>query len=82
MDGHTDVDGRQIELKTHIRSRTRTDPIALGVFLCHMGVLNTAQPERKRRTDIREDIDGRPRIERKFRPDIFAVGRLDRKSVV
>ena len=54
----------------------RTDLVAVGILLGDGIVLYATQPERKRRADVGEDVDGRSRIKRKFYLRIVAVGTI------
>ena len=50
--------------------------VAVGILLGDGIVLYATQPERKRRADVGEDVDGRSRIKRKFYLRIVTVGTI------
>ena len=76
MDRHAEIDGCDVEPEAHVRSLARTDLVAVGILLGDGIVLYATQPERKRRADVGEDVDGRSRIKRKFYLRIVTVGAI------
>ena len=72
MDRHAEIDGCDVEPEAHVRSLARTDLVAVGILLGDGIVLYATQPERKRRADVGEDVDGRSRIKRQFELRIVA----------
>ena len=79
---HTEVDGRDIEPETHVRSLARTDLVAVGILLGDARILYAAQPERNRRTDVGEDVYGSSRVERQLYLRFVVVGAVGCASFV